>query len=84
MNLYDSMISALREHWKANENSYPQCFELTEIALDDFRSYRAMLKKSIGLRPLAGKDFNEFLGVKLVVGESNAMIAKDGLRVPLG
>jgi len=25
-NIYDSMVSALREHWKANDNAYPQRF----------------------------------------------------------
>ncbi|MBB6578435.1 hypothetical protein HNP33_004193, partial [Comamonas odontotermitis] len=28
-------------------------------------------------------DFHEFHGVKLVVGESNALVAKDGTRVLL-
>ncbi|UBB18320.1 hypothetical protein [Comamonas odontotermitis] len=83
MTLYDSMLGALREHWKANGNAYPQCFELTKIALDDLNAGRTLIRKSVGLKPLEGNDFNEFHGVKLVVGESNALVAKDGTRVPL-
>ncbi|QMV73749.1 hypothetical protein HS961_13435 [Comamonas piscis] len=84
MTLYDPMIGALREHWKANANAYPQCFELTKVALDDLNADRALLKKSIGLKPLAGGDFMMFHGAKIVIGDSNAMVSKDGTRVPLG
>lgn len=84
MNLYDSMLGALREHWKANDNAYPQCFELTKMALEDLNTTRQTVKTSIGLKALAGDDFKMFHGVKLAVGDSNALIAKDGTRVPLG
>lgn len=83
MTLYDSMLAALHEHWKANNNAYPQCYELTKIALDDLNAGRSLVRKSIGLKTLEGNDFHEFHGVKLVVGEINALVAKDGTRVPL-
>lgn len=84
MNLYESMLAALRGHWKANDNAYPQCFELTKESLEALNASRTLVKKSIGLKPLVGDDFNNFHGVKLAIGDSNALIAKDGTRVPLG
>lgn len=83
MTLYDSMLGALHEHWKANNNAYPQCFELTKIALDDLNAGRTLVRKTVGLKPLEGNEFHEFHGVKLVVGESNALVAKDGTRAQI-
>lgn len=83
MNLYDSMTGALREHWKANDNAYPQCFELTQASFDGLIASRELVIKGLGAKELpGGKD--QFLGVKIVIGSSNAMIAKDGTRVELG
>lgn len=83
MNLYDSMIGALREHWKANDNAYPQCFELTQASFDGLIALRRIVIEGLGSKELpGGKD--KFLGVKIVIGSSNALIAKDGARVELG
>ena len=83
-NIYDSMVSALREHWKANDNAYPQRFELTQVTLEALVAARKLVNDTMNFKKPAGWE-GEFLGVPLVLStEGDAMIAKDGTRVPLG
>ena len=85
-NIYDSMISALREHWKANNNAYPQRFELTQSTFDGLLADRRLVNETMNY-PLNLKNGyeKEFLGVPVAVSvEGNAMVAMDGTRVPLG
>ncbi len=84
-NIYDSMISAVREHWKANNNAYPQRFELTQSTLDGLLADRRLVNETMNY-PLNLKNGyeKEFLGVSVAVSsEGNALIALDGTRVPL-
>jgi hypothetical protein len=85
-NIYDSMISAVREHWKANNNAYPQRFELTQSTLDGLLADRRLVNETMNY-PLNLKNGyeKEFLGVPVTVSsEGNALIALDGTRVSLG
>ena len=82
-NIYDSMVSALREHWKANDNAYPQRFELTQVTLDSLAATRKLVNDTMNFKKGDGWE-QEFLGVPLVLStEGDAMIDKDGTRVPL-
>ena len=82
-NIYDSMVSALREHWKANDNAYPQRFELTPVTLDSLAATRKLVTDTMNFKKGDGWE-QEFLGVPLVLSpEGDAMIDKDGTRVPL-
>ena len=85
-NIYDSMIGALREHWNANKNAYPQRFELTQSTFDGLLADRRLVNETMNY-PLNLKNGyeKEFLGVPVAVSpEGNAMVALDGTRVPLG
>lgn len=82
--LYNHMVEALREHWKAHNNTYPQRFDLTDVALRALNDNRKMVNTSMNyvLRP--GWE-QEFLGVPLQAGQPvNAMVAADGTQVLLG
>ena len=82
-NIYDSMVSALREHWKANDNAYPQRFELTQVTLDSLAATRKLVNDTMNFKKYPDWE-QEFLGVPVVLStEGDAMIAKDGARVPL-
>ena len=82
-NIYDSLVSALREHWKANDNAYPQRFELTQVTLEALVAARKLVNDTMNFKKYPGWE-KEFLGVPLVMStEGDAMIAKDGTRVPL-
>ena len=83
-NLYESMTSALREHWKTHSNAYPQRFELTASAHAALVENRELVVKSMNYsnRSALGEDF---LGVPIVVSDAgNVMVAVDGSVVPLG
>jgi hypothetical protein len=83
-NLYESMTSALREHWKTHNNAYPQRFELTASAHAALVENRELVVKSMNYsnRSALGEDF---LGVPIVVSDAgNVMVAVDGSVVPLG
>lgn len=83
-NIYDSMVGVLREHWKANDNAYPQRFELSQVTLDALVAARKIVNETMKFSRASGWE-REFLGVPVVLStEGGAMIAKDGARVPLG
>ena len=83
-NIYDSMVSALREHWKANDNAYPQRFELTQVTLEALVAARKLVNDTMNFKKYPDWE-QEFLGVPVVLStEGDAMIDKDGTRVPLG
>ena len=83
MTLFDSMTNAIRAHWSQHDNAYPQCIELDGVSLKDFIETRNIVRKGLGSPP-STEAVPTLLGVKLVLGDSNALIAKDGTRVPLG
>ncbi|MGF6211819.1 hypothetical protein ABIE32_001685 [Comamonas sp. 4034] len=76
------MVSAIRAHWAQHDNAYPQCIELDPVSMKEFVETREVVRKGLAGRELP-EGQQELLGVKLVVGESNALVAKDGTRVPL-
>lgn len=82
--IYESMTSALREHWKANSNAYPQRFELTQVAYDALIADRTLVNTTMNfVENLQAGLHGEFLGVPLVVADVNVMVAANGDRVPL-
>lgn len=82
-NIYDAMVSALREHWKAHDNAYPQRFELSQAEFTTLNETRKTVISTMnyGFRP--GWE-HDFLGVPVaVVDAGNCLVDKDGNRVPL-
>lgn len=82
MSLFNTMVNAIRAHWSEHNNSYPQCIELDAASLKDFIETRKVVRKGLGSPP-STEAVPTLLGVKLVLGDSNALVAKDGARVPL-
>lgn len=82
--IYESMTVALREHWKANNNAYPQRFELMQAAFEQLIADRTLVNTTMNfLENMQEGWHEEFLGVPLVVASSNVMVAANGDRVPL-
>ena len=85
-NIYDAMVGALREHWNANSNAYPQRFELMPSSFESLVAERRLVNQSMNF-PLILQKANwegEFLGVAVqAASEGNVMVAADGTRVPL-
>ena len=82
-NIYDAMVAALRDHWKAHGNAYPQRFELSQDAFSTLNETRKTVISTMnfGFRP--GWE-TYFLGVHVaVVDAGNCLVDKDGNRVPL-
>lgn len=76
------MVSAIRAHWAQHDNAYPQCIELDPVSMKEFVETREVVRKGLAAKALP-EGQQELLGVKLVVGESNALIGKDGTRVQI-
>lgn len=83
MQLYDLMIGALREHWAAHDKAYPQHFSLTRLAHDELLATRKLVTDTMNFRLPEGWQAS-FMGVKVVVGDSNHLVSKDGAVVQLG
>lgn len=82
-NIYDSMVSLLREHWKAHSNAYPQRFELSANSFKALNEGRELVITNMNYKLRPGWE-SDFQGVPVVVAEGgNCMVDKDGVRVPL-
>lgn len=82
-NIYNTMIEALREHWKAHEGAYPQAFELSEELHRLLNETRKTVVTTMNYKFRPGWE-GDFLGVKVVVtGGPSCMVDKAGSRVPL-
>lgn len=81
--LYNHMVAALRAHWTAHSQQYPQRFELTDAALRELNDTRKLVNDTMNyvLRP--GWEA-VFLGVPVQGGAAvNALVAADGSLHPL-
>ncbi|MEG3000750.1 MAG: hypothetical protein RR855_09390 [Comamonas sp.] len=81
--LYNHMVAALREHWTAHSQQYPQRFELTDAALRELNDTRQLVNGTMNyvLRPGWEAVFH---GVPLQGGCAvNALVAADGSHQPL-
>ncbi|WP_313571049.1 hypothetical protein [Comamonas terrigena] len=82
-NIYDAMVAALRDHWKAHSNAYPQRFELTQDAFNTLNETRKTVITTMNYAFRPGWE-NDFLGVPVSVADGgNCMVDKDGNQVPL-
>ena len=82
-NIYDAMVAALRDHWKAHNTAYPQRFELTQDAFNALNETRKTVITTMNYTLRPGWE-NDFQGVAVAVADvGNFMVDKDGNRLPL-
>ena len=81
-NLYDSLVEALRVHWKAHDNAYPSCIELTAADLQALNAERKLINDTMNFKQAAGWE-DVFHGAPLQVGAANGLVLASGERVPL-
>lgn len=76
--IYLNMVGALRSHWSAHDQQYPQRFELTDVALREFIDTRKLVNDTMNYVLTPGWE-SVFLGVPIQGGSAvNAMVAADG------
>lgn len=76
-----NIVSAVRKHWEDNANAYPQAIALDQVSMKELIDGRKVVRQGLGSSVIDPGP--TMLGIKLVVGESNVLVAKDGTRVPL-
>lgn len=81
-NLYDSLVEALRAHWKAHDNAYPSCIELTAADLQALNAERQLIHGTTNFEQTEGWE-DVFHGAKLQVGATNCLVLASGERVPV-
>lgn len=81
-NLYDSLVEALRAHWKAHDNAYPSCIELTAADLQALNAERKLTHGTTNFKQAEGWE-DVLHGAKLQVGPTSCMVLASGERVPV-
>ena len=81
-NLYDSLVAALRAHWTAHGNTYPQHIELTAGDLQALNEERKLINDTMNFRQMPGWE-QVFHGAQLQVGEVNCLVLASGERLPV-
>ncbi|MBB2777255.1 UNVERIFIED_ORG: hypothetical protein HNP28_002578 [Comamonas terrigena] len=81
-NLYDSLVEALRAHWKAHDNAYPSCIELTAADLQALNAERKLINDTMNFKQAYGWE-DVFHGAKLQVGATSCLVLASGERVPV-
>ena len=81
-NLYDNILKALRAHWEAHDNQYPQRIELSSAAIKDLNDNRLLIGESMHFQLKPGWEAS-FMGVAIVRADMNALIAVNGETILL-
>lgn len=81
--IYDHLLAALKAHWKAHNNAYPQKFILSPADNEVLKDARGSINKAV-----TGKDFSAhttFMDVKIEARDSSPgiVVAVDGTETPL-
>lgn len=81
--IYDQLLTAVKAHWKAHENAYPQKFILSPADNAVLRDARESINKAVTGKELA--DHSKFMDVKIEVreGSPGEVVDKDGVSHPL-
>lgn len=81
--IYDKLLTAVKAHWKAHDNAYPQAFILSPADNAVLRDARASINKAVTGKDLA--DHTTFMDVKIEVrdGSPGEVVDKHGVSHPL-
>ncbi|RYH68078.1 MAG: hypothetical protein EON54_02905 [Alcaligenaceae bacterium] len=81
--IYEQLLTALKAHWKAHSNAYPQKFIISSADNGTLKDTRASINIAVTGKPL--DDHTTFMGVKLEVNDASpgVVIAVDGTETPL-
>lgn len=81
--IYDALVDAIAQHWKAHDNKYPQKIVLTQAQLDDLVEQRRTGRIALNIDTEVERE--TFLGVRLEVDSAGPtmLIAIDGAQVPI-
>lgn len=83
VNIYDLMLQALRGHWGAHGNAYPQRFELQAASLESLNALRLTVIQTMNYKELPGWR-ETFMGVAIAPSaDVDCMVNAAGERVPL-
>ncbi|MDO4593074.1 MAG: hypothetical protein Q4B46_09800 [Comamonadaceae bacterium] len=81
-NLYDALITLLREHWKNHNNAYPQCIELSPEDLQALNAERKLVNESMNFK-LTPEWEKFFHGTPLRVADVSCVVDAEGQRIPI-
>lgn len=81
--IYEKLLSALKTHWKAHSNAYPQKFVISSSDFAALKDARSSTRKAVTGNDV--DDHTKFMGVKLEISDSapGAVVDKDGTEMPL-
>lgn len=81
--IYDQLLTALKAHWKAHNNAYPQKFIISSADNAWLKDARGSINVAVTGKAL--DDHTTFMGVKIEVDDSSPglVIAMDGTPQPL-
>lgn len=82
-NIYDRLSAVIADHWKANENKYPQRIVLTPAQFEELSKLRRLGRMALNDdSPVSG---TKFLGVPLVQDPSTLglLLAHDGTEISI-
>ena len=81
--MYEQIITAIHDHWKAHDNRYPQAIELTDAAWRDLNAVRRLVNESMAFTLKPGWE-QSLHGVHIVrSADTNTVLDMDGQRLPL-
>lgn len=81
--IYESLVAALRGHWKAHAEAYPRKFIISPEQHKELTEMIDSVRKGIASAP--AEDPMKFMGAKLEIrdGAPGTMVATDGTETPL-
>lgn len=81
--MYEQIITAIHNHWKAHDNRYPQAIQLTDSAWSGLNAMRRLVNESMAFTLQPGWE-QSLHGVHIErSADINAVLDEDGQRLPL-
>jgi hypothetical protein len=81
--IYETLLTALRGHWKAHAEAYPRKFILSPAQHKELTDTIASVRKGIAASPAS--DHMKFMGARLEIRADypSVMVSVDGAETPL-
>lgn len=81
--MYEQIITAIHDHWKAHGNTYPQAIQLTQSSWSELNAMRRLVNESMAFTLKPGWE-QSLHGVHIVrSADINAVLDVNGQRLPL-
>lgn len=81
-NLYEALITMVRDHWKTYDNAYPQRIELSASDMQALLDERKLVNETMNFQLQPGWE-QTFHGTPVQLADASCFVDVNGQRMPI-